>query len=410
VDGPALCHNYISKCRHIFYYVSVLLGVLPFILLVSCAGEPAPYTQWSTTYESAGKPAPDVQWSKTYGEAGIHTFGSIILQTNDGGYAVWGYKWDPCLIKTDAEGNQLWERVFDDDSIDDLRLSQQTSDGGYILFGNCNDACIYILKIDMDGNKLWDKKIMGNEYARVYSVQQTTDGGYIMGRVIDRKQGLIKIDAVGNKLWDRTFDIPNLDFGYSVRPTNDGGYIMGGDTPERTVGPNDKDIMWLIKTDAGGNQLWFKMYKGFGWSVWSVQETTDDGYIMCANTYIEGQSSILLTKTDINGNELWSKTFRKIHPALEKAVQQTMDGGYILCGYEDNWSGQSWLIRTDATGNILWDKKFGNKNKAVIGYSVLQTTDGGYILCGEIENPPEDYNRPHVVIYNILLLKIAPLP
>lgn len=408
MDGFARCCNCISKYRHIFYYVSVLLGVVPFILLASCVGGLAPYTQSSWTYESAGKPAPDIQWSKTYGDAGIHTFGSLLIQTNDGGYVMLAYKWDECLIKTDADGNQLWERVYDDDKISFSNLGQQTADGGYILCGEYNDECVYVFKTDIDGNKLWDKKIYGNEYGMGQSIQQTTDGGYIMSAIIDRNEVLIKMDADGNELWDRTFDIPDLGYGYAVQQTKDGGYIIAGNTLGGTMGSANDDIMWLIKTGVDGNQLWYKVYKGgYGWS---AQQTMDGGYIMCGVTNIQGPSSILLIKTDIDGNELWSKIFNYMHPALERAVQQTDDGGYILCGHADDWSGENWLIKTDAAGNRLWDKKFGEKHKAVVGYSVQQTADGGYIMCGEMENPPEDYNRPHVVVYNILLVKIAPLP
>jgi len=395
--------------RHTF----LLIGIIFVIPLVSCVGRLAPYTQSSWTYEPAGKPAPDTQWLQTYGEAGISTYGSLAQQTSDGGYIIWGHK--PlapyCLIKTDLDGNQLWERSFDDDEIVRFELGQQTTDGGYIICGMYDGKGAYLLKTDTDGNTICDKKM--GEYVRAYSVQQTTDGGYIMGVVFrnNHNVGLIKTDADGNKLWDRTFDITDftdLSYGYFVQQTKDGGYIIAGNISGKTVGPTNDDIMWLIKTDVEGDQLWYKVYKlGYGWS---AQETMDGGYIMCGVTYIHGRSSILLTKTDIDGNELWSKIFNYIHPALEKAVQQTVDGGYILCGYRDDWSGESWLIKTDAAGNRLWDKKFGSRKNEVTGYCVQQTTDGGYILSGSIEHPPKDYNKPYIKTYNILLLKIAPLP
>jgi hypothetical protein len=90
-------------------------------------------------------------------------------------------------------------------------------------------------------------------------MQQTTDGGYIIvgsskwaGNAYDVY--LIKTDNDGYKLWDKTFGIEGMDIrdrGYSVQQTTDGGYIITGHT-----GPNSgsNDDVLLIKAAAFENQ------------------------------------------------------------------------------------------------------------------------------------------------------------
>jgi hypothetical protein len=347
------------------------------------------------------KTRPVVQWSRNFDGGSGHS----IQQTMDGGYIMCGDKskgiW---LIRTDADGNKLWDKMFDAEFDDDGLSVQQTTDGGYIVCGNrrsgghYNSEDIWLIKTDADGNKLWDKAFGGEDGDPAGSVQQTRDGGYILcGSTSSYGAGsydiwLIKTDADGNKLWEKIFGDKLCDWGHSVKQTVDGGYIICGSTEERYTGGaiTDADI-WLIKTDVDGNKLWDNKFDGLLDDCgYSVQQTTDGGYIVCGITgyWSRNDGDVWLVKTDANGNKLWDKKFGGWGSNQGYSVQQTADGGYILCGttfFYLDWISigrQPILIRTDANGNKRWSKTLGGIFGKYGCKSVQQTTDGGYIVSG----------------------------
>ena len=128
--------------------------------------------------------------------------------------------------------------------------------------------------------------------------------------------------------------------------------------------------VYLVKTDEGGNELW---YQTFGESskfdiAYSVQQTVDGCYIIGGVTYqnILDSADVYLVKTDANGNEIWQQTYGGTNTDFCHSVQQTSDGGYILAGYTESYgAGYSdvYLIRLGSEGSIV--KGFGKNQPAV---------------------------------------------
>ena len=207
--------------------------------------------------------------------------------------------------------------------------------------------------------------------------------------IILRGARLIKTDEYGNEIWNRTY---GEDFsGSSVIQTPDGGYIIVGDNSSYGTG---KDDIWLIKTDAYGNEIWNATYGGKNndWG-YSVIQSLDGGYVIvgCTWSYGAGKNDIWLIKTDAYGNEIWNATYGGKGYERGYSVIQTSDGGYIIVGYTTSYCAghyiyNAWLIKTDEYGNEIWNRNF---NKYVFrgrsdnyGFSVMQTSDGGYIIVG----------------------------
>jgi len=276
---------------------------------------------------------------------------------------------DLWMIKTDAKGNKQWDKAFGG-SWDDGGISvRQTRDGGYIATGatgSYGPSVVWLIKTDARGNKQWDKTLdfegeVVGQMSTGSSVLQTSDGGYIVAGDSSKESVLlIKTDAQGNKLWDRIFgglatDGASVNANTRLLQTSDGGYIIDSYNSQNGAGGMD---IWLIKTDATGNEIWSKTLGGRGDDFGTtIQQTSDGGYIMTGHTssYGAGGMDLWLIKTDATGNEIWSKTFGGRGDDFGTTVRQTSDGGYIMTGRTSSYGAGGmdlWLIKTDASGNV----------------------------------------------------------
>ena len=182
--------------------------------------------------------------------------------------------------------------------------------------------------------------------------------------------------------FERTYGGTADDFGYSVQQTTDGGYIVTGETQSFGAGGYD---VYLVKAGPSGDTQWTRTFGGqLNEGGWSVRQTTDGGYVVVANADSSGSrpNGIWLIKTDANGDTLWTRTYAGLNGA--NMVEQTADAGHIITG-NTSYFGPSgadvYLIKTDAGGETLWTRVYGGARDDV-GNSVQQTTDGGYVVAG----------------------------
>ncbi len=292
---------------------------------------------------------------------------------------------DYWVVKLDANGNKIWDRTFGGAGSDLLFSLQQTTDGGYILGGfstsdisgdksenSKGEQDYWVIKTDANGNKIWDKTFGGADVDFLRSLQQTSDGGYILGG--DSKSNIsgdksenshgsfdmwiVKLDANGNKTWDNTIGGAGNDGldNHTMQQTSDGGYIIGGysssdisgDKTENHKGFSD---YWVVKLNATGAKIWDKTIGGsLEENLYSLQQTSEGGYILggYSNSNISGDKTetsrgghdYWVVKLDGTGNISWDKTIGGADVDILYSLQQTADGGYILGGYSrSNISG-----------------------------------------------------------------------
>jgi len=286
-----------------------------------------------------------------------------------------------------------WNKTYGGVDRDRAFSMIQTSDSGYLLAGEtmsfgAGGLDSWLVKVDSYGHLQWNRTYGGTDHDVAVSVVQTNDGGYAFaGATKSSGAGeedfwLVKVDSYGHLQWNRTYGEPYLDIAYSLQQTSDGGFIVAGETS-----PPYYEEFLVIKTDSSGNMQWNKTYGGYpGFHrARTVQETIDGGYAIAGGTTSGDGHDFWLIKIDLDGNIQWNKTYGGPGSDFAYSMVQTIDGGYALSGFTKTYGvggGDYWLVRTDSSGNVLWNKTFGG-DLLDVAYSLQQTSDGGFIVAGE---------------------------
>jgi len=222
------------------------------------------------------------------------------------------------VVRLDSTGQKLWDKSYGGNDDELAWCAQMTADGGLILGGasrsgpsgnkssaNFGDYDFWVIRTDPDGNKLWDRSFGGIYDDTLYTLAEMLDGGFILaGRSSSPPGGnksspnygsadfwVVRTDANGDKLWDQTFGGSADDFPAALAMTADGGVIIGGRSFSGVSGNKTSTNygacdFWVIRLDADGNKLWEATYGGSRTDgIESLQQTRDGGFILGGWSY-----------------------------------------------------------------------------------------------------------------------------
>ncbi len=313
------------------------------------------------------------------------------------------------LIRTDAEGNVLWQKDYGGEKDSMFYSPIQTGDNEYVILGQIaasytrDEEDIYLVKIDGEGNEIWSHTYGGQGMDIGKMVRQTADGGFIL--VGDRADAyprdglyqsnlvLIKTDAEGNEVWTHTYGDKILYLGWGVAQTPDGGYILTG-WEAKTI--PDRDVI-AIKTDAAGEVEWTRTWDldpgdrdgGFDMIL------TADGYVVIAGikSMDSGRRGAVLIKVDLEGNEIWVKEYDTESEGAEFwDVMEDTDGGYVMAGDRflseiNRATGEAaragLIIKTNPDGEVLWQRAISSgEYDSLLLSSAVVLPGRGYIFVG----------------------------
>jgi hypothetical protein len=221
-------------------------------------------------------------------------------------------------------------------------------------------------------------------------IQETSDGGYIvLGTTQSFGPGgediwILKLNSSGGIEWQRIYGAFHHDRGWSIQQTSDGGYIVGGTTKSFGAGHTD---VWILKLDSSGGIEWQRTYGGTFWDGTPfIQEAADGGYIVSAGTdsFGAGGGDSWILKLASSGDIEWQRTYGGSLGDGLGCPQLTSDGGYIVAGSTDSFGaglGDLWILKLNSSGDIEWQHTYGG-----ISYDwatdIKLTSDGGYIVSG----------------------------
>jgi hypothetical protein len=253
------------------------------------------------------------------------------------------------LVKLNSDGEFMWAKKYE--NVDRYRGFEAHSvveclSGGFVLSGfkeispspGSYNMNFFLIRTDANGEVLWEGSYGGTGIDNAASVVETSDAGFLLaGATNSDSHGgqdayLVKTDATGVQEWDLRLGGTLDDEAVCVIETSDDGYVMAGYTD--SFGDGDRDI-YMAKTDSEGTIIWEKWHDAGSMtgsdSASSIIETLDGGLMVTGHV----GADIYLLKTDSTGTFLWEQWRNGASPSYAEDLAELPNGDILVVGYVD---------------------------------------------------------------------------
>lgn len=337
----------------------------------------------------------DLLWYNTFDNSDTE-FSYGIIQADNGGYYTFGtvnfnMDYDLVVIQANPEGDFVWSETYGQSQNDGAMSMIKCSDGNYLLAGWTRSAASYnldvwLMKIDSQGGKVWSVNYGTPEDDYALDVIETSDGGYLAVGACDNYEHstykgslwMLKVNTDGDSLWSRRYNGNPWSEAYTVIETQDDGYMVAGNLAVDDWNMN----AWLLKTDLSGDTLWTKVYGDEEEEMFrSIIQASDNQFVLTGTTS-GSTSKVLLMKVDAQGDTVWTNSYGEDPFNAGYCVIESSNEGYLVATH-----GEFDLLRTDESGQLLWEKDFPD-SICTAPYMIIENTGGNYVLAGQSDKSP----------------------
>ena len=210
-------------------------------------------------------PIGDIVWSRFYGgtftdsptgiketlnngfiSVGGSDSNDVDISNNKGSYDFW-------IVKSNLNGDIVWEKSFGGSEIDEARDIISDGNGNHIVVGDTrsNDqdvtfnngaADLWAIKVSNNGELLWSTSIGGSNFDVARSISTTFNNEFIIAGSsrssngdVSKNQGqndawVLRLDNSGQLLWETTIGGSEIDFSYDAVQINNGTIVAVGET------------------------------------------------------------------------------------------------------------------------------------------------------------------------------------
>lgn len=362
--------------------------------------------------------------------------GSSIQSNTSTGSGLAGQKqnngYDFHLVKLNQQGNEVWEKYFSGQNHDYLSATVTTQDGGFLLAGTSysgkgldkkddskGGSDIWLIRLNEFGDELWQQTLGTSSDEQARAVIQTTDlGFFVAGNVENASKGygskdvlITKLDKEGKELSQLILGGKGLDEVEKMIPTKDGGALLGiysrsgigGSKKMENYGEGD---FYIIKLDKNGKFQWEKNFGGKADDHLRTLAVSSSGYLIGGESRSErsGNKTVGTTEgTDLwlialneRGDEQWQKSYNfgnrdvlmgmnVLHSADDKSSKGILLGGYTQAEERVETNDETfWMLYLDQNGNEQWRKhvKGESRQKEERLSDLILNKDGTIILAG----------------------------
>ena len=335
--------------------------------------------------------------------------GEGIVQLEDSSYVVtgssssWGESSQAFLLKIDTAGNYLWSQSFGGPESEEGRRVLYNADLGFYIAGFSNsfgsgDFDAYLVKTDLNGNKLWEKTYgKPSNWERINDAIWTKDSTILMVGEVQATNGsasdilIIHADKNGDTLWTKTFGSIGEDRANTIISVQDSLFMIGGE-----IFIPDSNLVkgFILKLNSAGDIIWQDMVSDlagkYGVSDLSLglnkiyaigfREINPENFDDYVGTFdLDGNLIFQYTKIDLV--QIESNYFSEISflPSQNKIAiaYRTLNPGFGEQDYD--------IVVANFDGvDLYWLDQFRTINNEGLDEArqVLATNDGTYITVG----------------------------